>query len=151
MSRSSSSFLIDWRPSRFLAVARGLLALMAVLCLGLSALPLVWAAPAALLVLASSAWRIRRDHRAAPASLRIADDGAWVVLLQPQTRPLLLHNAEIGVRGPLAWVRARDPAGRIRAWMWWPDPSDSEGMRKLRLACGGRNAKSAPSLATIQG
>ena len=65
--------------------------------------------------------------------------------------PLLLGGAEIGVRGPLAWVSARDPAGRFRAWMWWPDQTDPEGMRKLRLACSSPNAKSAPSLATMQG
>ena len=124
---------------------------MAVFCLGLSALPLAWAVPAGLLVLAGSAWRIRRDHCVAPVSLRIADDGAWVVLLEPQGRPLLLGGAEIGVRGPLAWVSARDPAGRFRAWMWWPDQTDPEGMRKLRLACSSPNAKSAPSLATMQG
>jgi hypothetical protein len=128
-----------------------LLAVMAVVSLGLSALPLVWAVPLTVLVLVSSAWRIRRDLRLAPVSLRIADDGAWVVLLQPQTRPLLLFAAEIGLRGPLAWVRAREPGGRIRAWLWWPDQIDPEGMRKLRLACGSPNAKSAPSLATMQG
>ena len=124
---------------------------MAVVSLGLSALPLVWAVALSVLVLASSAWRIRRDLRLAPVGLRIADDGAWVVLLRPQARPLLLFAAEIGVRGPLAWVWARDPAGRFRAWLWWPDQIDPEGMRKLRLACGSPNAKSAPSLATMQG
>jgi hypothetical protein len=124
---------------------------MAVLSLGLSALPKLWALPLGALLVAISARRIRLELQRAPASLRIADDGAWVVLLPAQGRPVLLRAADLGVRGPLAWVSARGPGGKVLAWMWWPDQSDPEGMRKLRLACSGRNAKSAPSLATMQG
>ncbi len=122
---------------------------MAALSLWLSAMPRFAAVALALLALAFSAWRIHRDRQAAPASLRIADDGSWVVLLRPQARPVLLVTADIGVREPLAWVRAGEPGGRTLGWLWLADGSDPEGMRKLRLACAGRKAKSAPSLATM--
>ena len=128
-----------------------MLVALALVSLGLSALPWAWAASLALLIVLRSLWQIRRDLQSPRVRLRIADDGAWVVLLRPQLPPLLLHGAEIGLRGPLAWVRAREPEGRRRAWLWLPDQANPEGMRKLRLACAGRNAKSASSLATMPG
>ena len=134
-----------------MAVARGVLALLVVLSLWLSALPSMAAVPAILVLLPFTAWRIRRDLRQPPVSLRIADEGHWLVLLEPLQRPRLLGQCRVQVRGGLAWVRARDAAGRRRAWAWWPDTLPPGGLRKLRLAARGPSAHSAAALATMPG
>ena len=151
MSKSSSSFLLDWRPSRLMAAARAALAVLAAASLGLSALPGLAAVAAVLVLLPFMAWRIRGDLRRAPASLRVADDGQWLVLLEPLQRPRLLERCRVQVRGGLAWVEAREPDGRRRTWTWWPDTLDGAALRKLRLAAGGRSAQTAAALATMPG
>lgn len=134
-----------------MASARSVLAVLAVVSLGLSDLPWVAVVAAAFVLLPVMAWRIRRDLHRAPASLRLADDGTWLVLLEPLQRPRLLERCRVQVRGGLAWVEARGPDGRRRAWTWWPDTVDAAALRKLRLAAGGRSAQSAAALATMPG
>jgi len=151
LSKSSSSFLLDWRPSRLMAVARAVLAGLAALSIWLSALPWTACLAAVLVLLPFTAWRIRRELGQPPVTLRIADDGAWVVLLEPLRRPRLLEACRVQVRGGLAWARARDVGGRRRSWTWWPDTLSAADLRKLRLADRGRSAHSAAALATMPG
>ena len=151
MSKSSSSFLLDWRPSRLMAGARAGLAGLAALSLWLSALPPLAALLLILVLLPFTAWRLRRALAMPAVGLRIADDGGWVVLLENLRRPVLLRACRVQVRGALATVRARGARGERLAWTWWPDTLDAAGLRKLRLASRGRNAQTAAALATMPG
>jgi hypothetical protein len=134
-----------------MAAARAGLAGLAAMSLCLSALPRVPAFALILVLLPFTAWRLRRALAVAPVALRIADDGGWVVLLESQRRPVLLRACRVQVRGALATVRARGPRGERLAWTWWPDTLDAAGLRKLRLASGGRGAQTAAALATMPG
>lgn len=151
LSRSSSSFLIDWRPSRLLCAAHGLLAVLACLSLFLSALPRVACWLAALVIL-GSAWTTIRRLATRPAQvLRIAGDGSWVVLLCVGRAPRLFSRARLALRGPMASLQARDAEGRAIQWNWWPDTLAAASRRQLRLASGSPIGNSGPALATMSG
>ena len=151
LSRSSSSFLIDWRPSRLLRAVYAVVALLAILSLFLSAVPgtACWLVAAAIALQTFVA--IRRLGRAPAQVLRIADDGTWAVLRCAGQPPQLFTKVVLGVRGPLAWLRVRDRAGRTIEWNWWPDTLAATARRQLRLASGGPIGTSAPALATMAG
>ena len=151
LSRSSSSFLIDWRPSRQLQMAQAALALLAALSLALSALPRVAVGLGTVAIVLYAAFGIRRLARVPAQVLRIADDGSWAVLLSASATPQLFSEVQLGVRGPMAWLRARDRAGRCRQWNWWPDTLPTGARRQLRLAMNGPIGTSAPALATMAG
>jgi hypothetical protein len=151
LSRSSSSFLLDWRPSRGLILARVALLVLAVASLWLSALPRPAAMLAAPVLALVSARRLVQAWRRPAESLRIADDGQWVVLLRPLHRPLLLPRARVGVRSGMAWVRADGGGQEPRTWTWWPDTLPAGALRRLRLAAGGPGAHSSAALATMPG
>lgn len=66
--------------------------------------------------------------------------------------PILLDGAviddvKVTWRGPLAFVRWRDPSGRIRRLAWWPDTLPPAARRELRLAAPGGEA--APRTASM--
>ena len=151
LSRSSSSFLIDWRPSRLLCLAHGALALLAVLSLFLSALPPV-ACVLGTLAIVVSAWAAIRRLATLPAQvLRIAGDGSWVVLLCVGRPPRLFSRARLALRGPMASLQATDAEGRAIQWNWWPDTLAAASRRQLRLASGSPIGNSGPALATMSG
>jgi toxin CptA len=151
LSRSSSSFLIDWRPSRWLCLAQGVLALLAVLSLFLSALPLVACVLGALAIFFSASTAIRRLATRPAQVLRIAGDGSWVVLLCVGRPPRLFSKARLGLRGPIASLQARDAEGHAIQWNWWPDTLPAASRRQLRLASGSPIGNSGPALATMSG
>lgn len=68
-----------------------------------------------------------RELRASPQALVVAADAVSLDGV-PLGRPVLQW------RGPLAWLRYRDAAGRLRHRFWWPDTLDAAGRRELRLA-----------------
>jgi hypothetical protein len=151
LSRSSSSFLIDWRPSRLLAISRAILCLLALLAIALSAVPAPLGAALGLLAVAGTVLALRRDLARASQVLRIADDGTWAVLLQAGARPRLYCRARVRLRGPMARLEAKDRNGRVLAWNWWPDTLDRGSRRRLRLASGRPIGTSGPALATMPG
>ena len=109
-----------------MALARAGLGLLAALSVWLCALPR-WPALAAIaVVLAFTAWGLRRDATRPAVWLRIADDGGWR-------------------------VRVRGEDGRTSDWAWWPDTLAAAGLRRLRLASRGPGAHSAAALATMPG
>ena len=134
-----------------MAAARGALTALAAVSLWLSAMHAALAILAIAVLLPFTLRRIRRELGRAPVTVRIADDGSWLVLLEPLRRPRLLDDCRVGVRGKLAWARARGPDGRVHTWTWWPDTLDAAGLRKLRLAARGPSAQSAAALATMPG
>ena len=134
-----------------MAAARAGLGLLAALSVWLCALPR-WPALAAIaVVLAFTAWGLRRDATRPAVWLRIADDGGWLVLIEPGRPPRLFGQCRVQVRGSLAWVRVRGEDGRTRDWAWWPDTLAAAGLRRLRLASRGPGAHSAAALATMPG
>jgi hypothetical protein len=131
--------------------ARLLMAALAVVSLGLSALPRLAAVPCMAVLACVCVLRLRRDHRRPPVALRIADHGRWLVLRELAGPPRLFEQARVQVRAGLAWVEAVGPDGARRAWTWWPDTLDAEGLRRLRLAARGPGAHSAAAIATMPG
>ena len=111
---------------------RGLLALLvvgAVLALLNCGLPAMAAFPAAMAVVVRGAWLLRRERRRPPRRVELAPgvarvDGAGVDML------------EVAWRGPLAFMRWRDAAGRVQRLAWWPDVLPAPDRRRLRLVAG---------------
>ena len=151
LSRSSSSFLIDWRPSRLLCAAHGALALLAGISLFLSALPRLACGLGAVAILVSAFISIRRMATRPAQVLRIAGDGSWAVLLCVGRPPRLFSRVRLGLRGPMACLQAADAAGRSVQWNWWPDTLPAAARRQLRLASGSPIGNSGPALATMSG
>jgi len=56
-------------------------------------------------------------------------------------------EATVAWRGPLAFVRWRDAAGRRRYAIWWPDTLPPARRRELRLAA--TSARASPSGASM--
>ncbi|KGO97621.1 hypothetical protein N791_09275, partial [Lysobacter defluvii IMMIB APB-9 = DSM 18482] len=50
-------------------------------------------------------------------------------------------------RGPLAFLRWRDAAGRVHRRTWWPDVLRPRDRRRLRLAAG--NESASPVVASV--
>lgn len=128
-SPASSTFRLDWRPSRVLClalVALGLLAGAAVLS---SRLPPPLKLPAAVLALAHALRLARREAARAPCVL------AWAGGSTPlQAGAVSLGQARLHLRGPLAVLAARDVHGRLQRFCWWPDTLSPGLRRQLRLA-----------------
>lgn len=127
---------LSWRPSRWLVAALALLAVLAAGSVIAAGLPRLLAWPAAAAVLAYGIWLATREARRAPHELIWRGDG--VVLLDS----LLLDDVHLQWRGPLAFLRARDPSGQWLRLSWWPDTLPASGRRALRLAAG---TSAAPS------
>ena len=134
---SSSSTLpicrIDWRPSRALAFAIGLLGLLAALSVFMSALPGPVAALSAMLALAHASMQARRELRREPFCLIWAGGGAQATL-NFAGRAQSLSGPKLSLRGPLASLHGRDEQGRNQRFLWWPDTLPSAARRQLRLA-----------------
>jgi toxin CptA len=132
---------LEWRPSRWLAVALlllGLVAASAVLACGMSR----WCAvPVALIAMWHGAWLARAYTRLPRRSL------AW-----PMEGDLLVdgHRVEavhLHWRGPLAFLGWTDVQGDRQRLAWWPDTLSRTTRRELRLAAN--SAPNAPSIASM--
>ena len=105
------------------------LMLFAPFSLLMSDLPRTWAWPLALLVAGFGLFDARRQDRLPSVALVIPTGRG-----QPTCdgQPMLALN--IAWRGPLAFLRWRDPDGRMRRLAFWPDTLPSASRRELRLA-----------------
>jgi toxin CptA len=127
-STRSAPCRCEWRPSRWQALVMMALGLGAAIALMDCALPRLYAAPAALCVLAVCVWRCRCELRRPPRHL----------LVPCAPSPVLVDGApvtavELLERGPLTLLRFRQ--GRRRgSCLFWPDTLDSGQRRELRLA-----------------
>src|SRR5690606_20350707 len=98
------------------------------------------AIPAAIAVLAGAIAVLRREacRDAVLVELSadtVAVDGSAVASLS------------VAWRGPLAFMRWREPSGRTRRLVWWPDVLSTEARRRLRLATG--RESSSPLVASV--
>ena len=134
-SSASSRCRIEWRPSRMLCaglLAGSLLAAFAVLASGM---PRAVAWPLALAAVAHGVGQAWRQLRQPPRMFEFAGQDAPVRVDGSPVR-----DGSVTWRGPLAFVRWRDPAGRRRHLAWWPDTLATSARRELGLAAPARRA-----------
>jgi len=124
---------VDWRPSRALAVAVGIVGLLALLSLRLSALPPPLAVALAICVVIYSAVSIQRELKREPFTFIWAGGDAVAVLNFGDSQQVL-SGLSLSMRGPLATIRGRDEDDRHRTYLWWPETLPSAARRQLRLA-----------------
>lgn len=126
---------IEWRPSRLLAAALLLLAVLAAGSVMASALPPL---PRCLLAGAAFGWGLAAARAAATALPGLLE---WAGAGTPARwsrggRVRLLQDVRVDVRGPLVRVCGRDAQGRVHRLLFWPDTTPSRARRQLRLAAG---------------
>ncbi len=103
--------------------------LLAPFSLLMSDLPRSFAWPLAIAALVLGVFDARRHRRPQPCALVIpAGPG------QPTCNGQPMHRLKVEWRGPLAFLRWRDPGGRIRRLAFWPDNLPAASRRELRLA-----------------
>ena len=128
-SPASSTFRLDWRPSRVLALSLVLIGLLAGAALLASRLPPAVRPPAALLAMAQGLRLARLEAGRASVTLAWAG-GDHPLRIQGQ----VLAAPRLHLRGPLAVLTARDADGRVQRFCWWPDTLSPGLRRQLRLA-----------------
>ena len=125
---ASAPCRIDWRPSRWLAGACGVLGVLGAASVFASEMPGWLAWPLAAVAIAHGAWLGRRELRKPAQALTWHPGQPPVVDREP------LHGAVLGWRGPLAFLAWRDASGQRRHLHWWPDTLGRAARRELRLA-----------------
>ena len=147
-SAPSSTFRIDWRPSRWLAAGLAGLGLLAAASLMLSNLPGLPAASLAALSLLQGL-RLGFRERRRPACRLVREDasGWWRVDAGGGVTPL--QDVRWQLRGPLAVMRGREGSGRRCQFTWGPDTLSPSARRQLRLAgvVSSRSDKPLPAVA----
>ena len=147
-SDTSSTFRIDWRPSRVLLAALMLMAVLSAIALALSDLA-PWAVATLSILAITHALRLTWREARRPASvLVLTREGARLVSSDGLT-PEPLHDLRWHLRGPIAVLWARHTGGRRLCLSWWPDTLPPTVRRQLRLArdLGFRYDKPLPSVA----
>lgn len=147
-SSASSGCRIDWRPSRWLALALIALGAMAAASVWLSALPGSVRLPAATLALLQGLRLAVRERIRPPWTLAWDGGDAPAYLVGRQGR-VALSQVRVSFRGPMATVTGTDGRGRRRRLVWWPDTLAAGARRQLRLAAAvsRRSDKPPPQLA----
>lgn len=135
LSNASAPCRFDWRPSRWLTAAHIALALLAPFSLLASDLAPVVAWPLALL---AGGWGVRdvRLHGLQPPRALVIPAGAG----EARCDELPMRSLSVRWRGPLAFLRWRDPDGRARRLVFWSDTLPAAARRELKLAMQRRQA-----------
>ena len=153
-SSASASFLpesdscrISWRPSRWVTAALLLLSVLAPVAVLASEMPRRAAWPLAGIAAIAGLRGTLREARQAPRWLElpaavVPRNGAPAGAHRGEApRAALdgvpLAEAALSWRGPLAFLRWRDGAGRCGSLSWWPDTLSPAERRLLRLWAGG--------------
>ena len=134
-SNASAPCRFDWAPSRWLTAALLALALLAPLSLLASDLPAVVALPLALLAGIRGVRGLRRHARRPPRAL-VVPAGAG----EARCDEVPMASLHVRWRGPLAFLRWRDPDGRVQRLVFWPDTLPVAARRELKLAMHKREA-----------
>lgn len=129
LSNASAPCRFDWLPSRWLTAALLALALLAPFSLLASDLPPIVAWPLALL---AGAWGIRevRRHVLQPPRALVIPGG----LGEARCDEMPMASLRVRWRGPLGFLCWRDPDGRTRRLVLWPDILPAAARRELKLA-----------------
>lgn len=133
-SNASAPCRFELGPSRWLVGALVLLAMLAPLSVWLSGMPRLAAWPLALAGAGLGAWLARREARR-PVER---------VVVHPEAGASVdgrnVDDFAVDWRGPLAFLRWTDAAGRRQRRSLWPDRLDSALRRELRLASAAADA-----------
>jgi toxin CptA len=133
-SSASASFRpesqpVAWRPSRWVIVALLLLSMLAPFAVLASEMPRVAAWPLAGVAAFVGLRAARRETRKPRHHLEVPARGQGRALLDGTP----LAEATLSWRGPLAFLRWRDEAGRGGRLSWWPDTLPPAQRRVLKL------------------
>lgn len=133
-SETSSTFRIDWRPSRWLVAGLALLGGLAASALMLSDLPLPLATALAGACVARGLQLARREGGRAACTLVFAGAGSTWSRTDADGRLHPLQAVSWHLHGPIAVMRSRDAGGRRCQFVWAPDTLCASLRRRLRLA-----------------
>jgi len=122
------AFRIAWRPSRWVIGALLLLSVLAPFAVLASEMPRVAAWPLAGLAAVAGLRAARREARRPPRRLELPANAGRALL-----DGIALTDAALSWRGPLAFLRWRDAAGRHGRLSWWPDTLPPAQRRVLKL------------------
>lgn len=134
-SNASAPCRCDWVPSRWLTAALIVLALLAPCSLLASDLPPIAALPLALLAGGRGVREVHL-HRSQPPRALVIPAGAG----EARCDELPMASLRVRWRGPLAFLRWRDPDGRARRLVFWRDTLPAAARRELKLALQQREA-----------
>ncbi|TNJ34704.1 hypothetical protein [Arenimonas terrae] len=148
-SAPSSTFRIDWRPSRCLIAGLAGLGPLAASALMLSDLPGRVAASLAALCLAQGLRLSLREWWRPSCRLVRADPVSGWHQVDAEGGLTPLRDVRWQLRGPLAVMRGRDACGRRCQFAWGPDTLCPSMRRQLRLAgvVSSRSEKPLPAVA----
>jgi toxin CptA len=141
-SNASAPCRIEWSPSRWVVIALHSMGVLAAFSVLMSEMPPVLAWPLAVGAMAQGIRLGRSESRQPKRELVWPHGGSPMIDGQP------MAEAVLGWRGPLAFLRWRDPDGRTQRLSWWPDVLSAAARRELRLAAlDGAGAAPAASMA----
>ena len=129
---SAPSITFDVRPSRLLALAVVLMALLAIVAVILSRLPWSFQLGACVLVVLYGGYHLRRSRRQPLASVGWHGDDTWTLNLA-DGRQAQGHLRSGRVLGPLIVLRLAWPQGGETALTLLPDSVDADTRRRLRM------------------
>ena len=133
-SVTSSTFRIDWRPSRWLVAGLALLGGLAGAALMLSDLPRPVAGILAGVCAVRGLQLARREGRRAACTLVSPGAASAWSCMDADGRVQPLQATSWHLHGPIAVMRARDGGGRRCQFVWAPDTLYASLRRRLRLA-----------------
>ena len=119
---------VAWRPSRWVVAALLLLSSLAPFAVLASEMPRAVAWPLAVAATIVGLREASRERRRPPCRLELPSDGGRAML-----DGVPLAEATLAWRGPLAFLRWRDAAGRPGRLSWWPDTLPPAERRVLKL------------------
>lgn len=131
---------LEWRPSRLLASALLTLGALSGLSVLACEMPLQYSLPLALLA-AGEGVRLARGELRRPERRLVIGPDAGAASLDGRA----VTGLAVEWRGPLAFLRFRDEAGRSRRLAWWPDTLPATARRELRLAVPVQAAAQPPA------
>lgn len=131
-SQGSAPCRLEWRPSRWLALAQAVLGLLAALAWLATDAPTAVAVPAAGVALAWGLASARRVLRMPAQKLVLATCAQGMSMLGPA----VLAAVRVQWRGPLAFVTCTLGDGTRVRLVFWPDTLPPPARRELRLAAG---------------
>ena len=119
---------LTWRPSRWVIAVLVALGPLGALAIWAADVPGAFRVPlGACACLVAMACALR-EHRRPPRVFIIRSDASASL----DDMPIPHHH--VHWRGTLAFLRARDMAGRVHRLAFWPDTLDAHARRALRLA-----------------
>ena len=138
-SNASVSCRLEWRPSRWVAGALVLLAVLATVSVLASEMPRLAAWPLVIVLILHAGLQVR-GYRCTPRHDFVFPGNDLAVLLDGQP----VDAVEVQWRGPVAFITWKDRNGRRRRLSWWPDTLPTARRRELRLAASHLDAVRQP-------